>query len=71
MGITTHVGLKAQYRSHTPPHNNEPQKLRVEKIFRRLVHEFKYMFSIFKQHYTYFFTFFHLHLFLKKLKTVI
>ena len=36
-----------------------------------LVHHFKHMFSFFKQHYTYFYTFFHLHIFPKKLKTVV
>ena len=36
-----------------------------------LVREFKHMFSVFKQHYTYFYTLFHPHLFPKKLKTII
>ena len=36
-----------------------------------LVCEFKYMFSVFKQHYTYFHTLFHSYVFLKKLKTVV
>ena len=31
-----------------------------------LVHHFKYMFSVFKQYYTYFYTFFHPYVFPKK-----
>ena len=31
-----------------------------------LVYYFKHMFSVFKQHYTYFYTLFHLHVFPKK-----
>ena len=33
-----------------------------------LIHHFKYMFSVFKQHYTYFYILFHLHVFSKKTK---
>ena len=36
-----------------------------------LVCEFKYIFSVFKQYYTYFHILFHLYVFLKKLKTVV
>ena len=33
-----------------------------------LVHHFKHMFSVFKQHYTHFHTFFHSHVILEKTK---
>ena len=35
-----------------------------------LVHVFKHMFSVFKQHYTYFHTLFHLHVFSKNTNNV-
>ena len=37
----------------------------------RLVHKLKYMFSVFKQYYTYFHAPFYQHVFLKKLKIVV
>ena len=37
----------------------------------RLVHKFKYVFSIFKQHYMYFHTLFHSQICSKKLKTIV
>ena len=42
-----------------------------EKSRARLVHVFKHMFSIFKQHYTYFHIHFYPHVFPKKQKTVV
>ena len=36
-----------------------------------LVHNFKHMFLVFKQHYTHFHTLCHPHIFLKKLKIVV
>ena len=46
-------------------------KMHTAKLRGHLVHVFKHMFSVFKQHYTYFHTFFHPHVFPKKLKTVV
>ena len=40
------------------------------KLWACLVDVFKYIFSVFKEYYMYFYIFFHPHIFLKKLKTV-
>ena len=42
----------------------------LNEIWARLVHEIKQQFLVFKQHYTYFFTFFHPHVFLKNTNNV-
>ena len=44
---------------------------RVQQLRDRFVYEFKHTFSVFKQYYTYFYTFFHPYIFSIKLKTVI
>ena len=47
------------------------QHVRGRKLRVCLVHVFKHMFLVFKQHYTYFYTLFHPHVFLKNTKNVI
>jgi len=41
-----------------------------KKIWAHLVHMFKHIFSVFKQHYTYFYTLFYSHVFLKNTNNV-
>ena len=53
---------------------NREDKEESEKIkehYTCLVRKFKYTFLVFKQHYNYFYTFFHSYVFPKKQKTVI
>ena len=53
----------------------EKEKKKEEDVFDllspRLVCKFKCIFSVFKQYYPYFHTFFHQQIFSKKLKTVV
>ena len=44
--------------------------LKVIETKVRLVREFKHVFSIFKQHYTYFHIFFHSHIFKKNINNI-
>ena len=43
----------------------------MSTLLKTLVHVFKYMFSIFKQHYMYFHTLFHPHVFSKNTNNII
>ena len=54
------------------PMNSHYKSRRHSKKSRPcLVHNFKHMFSVFKQHYMYFHMLFHSHVFPKKLKTAV
>ena len=50
--------------------DDEYQNMRPISSTTKSVYVFKYMFSVFKQYYTYFYTLFHPHVFLKNINNV-